>query len=585
MKIRSLTLSNYQCWNGDYYFEFDKYNCFIGENNVGKSAIQDAIIVNITNQYISLSKINRDNWSQARIILSISLEENDVKLIIQNLFPHIDDLPRAFLKVVNAKRDFWHNLVIYNVKATPDYYREDLHEISDAKFLGVWQEESPDPITFNTFLRKEIDRRSDMVGSGSDFEGEITKLEDWVVRFIMQNIIFIQSKRQIKESEHISENINVGLKAIIDSHYFINDGTNLRRLLLNVALSEDDEKKKLYHKFQDIVNEWSFSVGRPDITAETGRGINLIFRNEGKKPISMHELGDGLKEALIIAAICITNPEKVIIIEEPELYLHPRALRELRRLFIEDIEGQVILSTHNPILLGEIEEGVRIFKIIKDQNKMSVSAIRNMSDYIEFKNQFDLRNSDFLFYDYLIFVEGKSDYGAFSEWIKELFGKEKYVGIIKFGGSGEIPAILTLSFMLQINLCFKYIIITDRDDFSPDDKKQEIIDRLKGKDNDLVRTIGEEEIKKYLYILKKKNLEEYFKGALRVIAEDWEIEFEELSKLYSPNKTMISNIKTFEKSFNKTFKKSRDIPRWASRMRKDEIDPEIENLLKDILDE
>ncbi|GAI58270.1 unnamed protein product [marine sediment metagenome] len=139
--------------------------------------------------------------------------------------------------------------------------------------------------------------------------------------------------------------------------------------------------------------------------------------------------------------------------------------------------------------------------------------------------------------------------------------------------------------MLQIKLCFKYIIITDRDDFSPEDKKQEITDRLKGKDTDLVRTIGEEEIKKYLYILKNKNLEEYFKGALRVIAEDWEIEFEELSKLYSPNKTMISNIKNFEKSFNKTFKKSRDIPRWASRMRKDEIDPEMKNLLKDILDE
>ena len=534
---------------------------------------------------INTNKINRDNWTQAKIILSISIEEDVLILINQNLFPKNDDITRYFLDVINAKRDFWHELVIYNVKSTPNYYSIDEHEILNDRFLGVQDQESPYPTPFIRFMQKEIKEFSEETGISYNFDVEITQLNNYLTEFIMQNVIFIKSKRQINDYEHVSENINVGLKAIIEQRYYINDGTNLRRLLLNVALSEDDEKKKLYHKFQDIVNGWSFSVGRPDITAETGGRINLVFRNEGKKPISIHELGDGLKEAVIIAAICITNPEKVIIIEEPELYLHPRALRELRRLFIEDIEGQVILSTHNPILLGEIEEGVSIFKIIKEQNKMNVSVIRNMNDYIEFKNQFDLRNSDFLFYDYLIFVEGKSDYGAFSEWIKELFGKEKYVGIIKFGGSGEIPAILTLSFMLQIKLCFKYVIITDRDDFSPDDKKQEIINRLKGKDNDLVRTIGEEEIKKYLYILKNKNLEEYFKGALRVIAEDWEIEFEELSKLYSPNKTMISNIKNFEKSFNKTFKKSRDIPRWASRMRKDEIDPEMKNLLKDILDE
>lgn len=585
MKFRSMNLSNFQCWNGDYHFKFDKYNCIIGENNSGKSAFQNAIIVAVTSQDIDTSKICRENWTKAQIILNIVFEEHDTKQILKLLFPNFNEFDLPFLDLISEKQDFWSNLVIYNVKSTPAYYSKDGEEITNANFLGVWtDDEIPYPMEFQRYIQNQVDiNLIEEYGDNFDFTREIRKLENLIKNYIMQNVIFIPSKRKIKETEHASMQTNQELPEIIPALFYIYDGTNVKRLLFDAALSEDKQKKNLFKKFQDIVSKWSFSLGIPDITAQSGGNINLIFRNEEKTPIQLHELGDGLKEAIILAAICIANHKKIIIIEEPELYLHPRAMRELRRLFIDEIDGQVIVSTHNPIMLGEIEEGVNILKITKNNDQMNLTSIKNIEDYIEFKTQFDLRNSDFLFYDCLLFVEGKSDYAAFSEWIKELYGNEKYVGIIKLGGSGDIPSALTLSFMLQIHQIFKYVIVTDKDKFDPEEKKEEIIKNLEGKDPDLVAKVGRDVIKSYIYVLEKKNLEEYFKSALRVIAEDWEIEVEELEKVYSERKTMISNIKSFAKAFDKTFKKSREIPKWASNMQSGEISSEIKTLIESII--
>jgi len=89
--------------------------------------------------------------------------------------------------------------------------------------------------------------------------------------------------------------------------------------------------------------------------------VQMFWKSEGSTcPLGMHQLSDGTLRFIALATLLLLpdglRPEGAILIDKPELGLHPRALRALGGLLKSASEKvQVICSTQSADLLSEFE--------------------------------------------------------------------------------------------------------------------------------------------------------------------------------------------------------------------------------------
>ena len=132
--------------------------------------------------------------------------------------------------------------------------------------------------------------------------------------------------------------------------------------------------------------------------------IDLVI-NDGA-PTSIEFKGDGIKSlvALSLAQRSVGDSKThIIAIEEPESHLHPGAVHELRQVVSElSTEGQVIVSTHNPIFV--------------DRNRLVTTVLveggkaRRAKDIDAIRSALGVRVADNLTSaEYCVVVEGPTD--------------------------------------------------------------------------------------------------------------------------------------------------------------------------------
>jgi putative ATP-dependent endonuclease of the OLD family len=152
--------------------------------------------------------------------------------------------------------------------------------------------------------------------------------------------------------------------------------------------------------------------------------LRLMYR-EGGLEIPADELGLGIQSALVVgifdALRRLGGQVGTLIIEEPEMYLHPQAQRYFYRLLAQmadEGECQVIYSTHSPIF-ADITRFSSIRLMRKESGGMTtVSRIANSEDETYLASQhssqklapaFDAARSEMLFARRALLVEGHGD--------------------------------------------------------------------------------------------------------------------------------------------------------------------------------
>ena len=108
--------------------------------------------------------------------------------------------------------------------------------------------------------------------------------------------------------------------------------------------------------FENIVE------GEYDVNKETGK-LYYIPKN-GKKPLTLNESSSSVRALceLYFYLRYIARPNDVLMIDEPEMNLHPEAQRRLARLLVRlaNKKIKVFISTHSEYILREINALVRM---------------------------------------------------------------------------------------------------------------------------------------------------------------------------------------------------------------------------------
>lgn len=136
-----------------------------------------------------------------------------------------------------------------------------------------------------------------------------------------------------------------------------NDGSNLAAFLLSMREKHPDRYELIRKTIQRIApyfDDFELKV----IKAKHEDQVRLTWRQKGKDYIfSPGHLSDGtIRFICLVTALLQPKPPSTIVVDEPELGLHPEALTILAGLLRSaSSRMQIIAATQSPVLLSEFE--------------------------------------------------------------------------------------------------------------------------------------------------------------------------------------------------------------------------------------
>ena len=188
----------------------------------------------------------------------------------------------------------------------------------------------------------------------------------------------------------------------------------------------------------------------------------LLMGPEGGYFSPIEHQGSGARRTLLWAALKYLSESQdkkgsrphVLLLDEPEICLHPSAIREARSILYELPESgtwQVMITSHSPIFIDLSKNNTTIVRVFRndDSEVRSTTLYRperaNLDDddkkNLKLLNVCDPYVHEFFFGGQQIIVEGDTEYTAFS-MIKAIYPDEyEDIQIIRARGKGIIPSI------------------------------------------------------------------------------------------------------------------------------------------------
>ena len=89
--------------------------------------------------------------------------------------------------------------------------------------------------------------------------------------------------------------------------------------------------------------------------------IRIYVEDSNGNERHISDMGTGVGQVAPIVFECILRRKRLILIEQPEVHLHPKAQAELGDLFIDSLEegNQLIVETHSPTMIERIRRRIR----------------------------------------------------------------------------------------------------------------------------------------------------------------------------------------------------------------------------------
>lgn len=386
----ALNIRGVKCFDeeGSGFFNFAPLTFIIGKNNSGKSTILDVIEDCRSNT----TRLFEGPLSRAGTTPCVEVEMTPERSMLRRQFPE----SRSGGQIPG--RSHW------------DYAKEN---ILDRRFVWVFERAGkPTVKSENGFVPGIVPDAVELMESCVRFPFGQT----WNTR--------IRAERDVQPEPRNTErhlgSTGVGLTNLVRA--FINSA-DLSRQLVEIDLLRDlNEIYRGDSEFSEIICQEDEAKGEWEI----------YLREEGKGDIRLSQSGSSLKTVFLVLAFLRLYPvvqktgqksKLVFCLEEPENNLHPALLRRLLDFLARQREKQgfsLVITTHSPICI-DLATKRDDSTILHVRNEGGRTVCGNVLDYAgqsSVLEDLDVRGSDILQANGIIWVEGPSDRVYINKWIE-----------------------------------------------------------------------------------------------------------------------------------------------------------------------
>lgn len=337
MYISKITLKDFKAYADTITIEVNKqFNVIIGENNIGKSTIFEALLLWKKCYDETLTSNKRDFYSQS-VQLYISFDE------------------LYFLRITKDEDLF------YSSKRTCEIAIEFKEDDGSACYtLGF---SLTKPSIENSYIRLSRKDTAEFLRFKDSLESQNIKLVDFL--FIQQTepVAKVLAKEPYMYPGQIKKKIEKG-----KSH----------EVLRNKIISCDLEI--LTQRMKSVL-ECEFEFKTPPRTErERAEYINLLVIQNGKR-LDVGLQGSGfLQVAEIFSSIAIMdNALNILLIDEPDSHISPRIQNNLLKCIKEIAKVQVFVISHNDNFVSEVQPNEVIFVNSENKGNGIINALNDVN--------------------------------------------------------------------------------------------------------------------------------------------------------------------------------------------------------------
>lgn len=474
MKLIKLRISNFRGIGGDekklgVEVDFNDIDLvyLIGQNNTGKSTILHAYEYFVTSSMAAKENDFHNNNSRPIIIEGWIQAETDEDHDHPAMRSSVDQ------NGIGRFKKQWNHINDNATKYTFSYLDNDWKAGGAGGFDSLLQNACPEPIWLRGL---------------DDVEIILEKVQKLVKEKVIDNAV--NSTR----FETIELELQELRREIVQDEYSIKLEKRLNEMMqetfpdLTVSLfgnKKDDISKKLSTFVQADIN-FSNSHGQTLHMSNHGhgirrqflfnslRGLNHVFKELGRAKNSRNtQIIDDVHER------DQSSRKKMLLIEEPELFLHPQSIRLFSNILHDLVdrnsgnpEFQIIAATHSPVLIDLSKDHTTLIKTnINEYGEVCLNQVKSSLFEGEEKERMKMLNTfnpyicEAFFNDRVILVEGDTEAVVFRELLNKFVevGNISYNAIplvVNCGTKNNIPSFQKV--LNHFKIC--YTVIHDLDD-------------------------------------------------------------------------------------------------------------------------
>ena len=441
MRLIKFSVTNYKVFKEEFTIDFSKDSIAIltGRNNTGKSTILEAI-----NCFFQKE-------TKAKTIPNDCFSERGKNIFLKAVFESGKD------KITIVKK--------YKEETAPSFYDENDVEIKGAHELKDKLEDILNNKPFYITPSMLPDDINDLI---QNIYTEIIKND-------LQNLEnFNGDPEEDKEMFQLAQEYSQIRRSYPE--FLRKLKLNTDKILEKVSNDVSDNLKILFSNEDlslNVVGGESEGFSSTDILKSTNSVVHIDSNKQSKMPLANQ--GTGLQRMSLIYLIqnmiekklLGKNDDKLLLIDEPEAFLHPEAVRALgRSLYKIGEKMPLMISTHSPILidLSERHTSIQVFRVGEREAIQLYKSVSEQFDEDDIKNMkilnyVDSYVNEFFFADKVVIVEGDTEYIAFKHLAKQ---KNMNIHIIRARGKSTIVTLMKVLNQFNSN----YDVLHDVDNHS-----------------------------------------------------------------------------------------------------------------------
>lgn len=432
MKIKSVAIENYKSFAKSGPLAFSEgFNTIVGANNSGKTALIESISLQFVNSphrsELTMPSIGDSPPGSSRVRVSLEVTSGELRSflwpahaqfnVVKN--PSADDA-KASAKVIEA---FSADTFTLECVIEPS-------NLVSARLKGI-----DAPVKAEKAFQLSLDTKN---AEPSLLHKNVSAGENDLASFLLAQSLMgrIYLFR--------AERLNVGQYNFGASTELAQDASNLAQVLNVLQTSNPERFKRLVGLvtlvFPDI--KQITVPPTPDSSGQVRISVWSIPVDSEREDLALplQESGTGVGQVLAILYVAITSDmARTILIDEPQSFLHPGAIRKLFDILRQYFgRHQYIVTTHSPIVVSSGQPGSLILlrKHGLETNAELIDADQ-AGDMRVLLGQVGARLSDVFGADNILWVEGQTEELCFPEifgrMLKRPLQGTKIVAILNVG--------------------------------------------------------------------------------------------------------------------------------------------------------
>lgn len=439
MYLKQLTISNYKSFYEPKVFDFEAgFNVLLGANSSGKSSVLEAIsfhqiapiphrsILNVTDIDTLISDAPTSE-------LQFSIDVNELRKLVspnQEFYVGVGDLTGHYYSqdLDQMRNKLKNEPLMLEVKVnqmTGNFLR-----IGFDQWPSAWRQlgaNSQLPSLQVQTVTGEAISLTTQHANGGDIGQLWQKVSQKIYRFSSERAVQATSPHHAN-GELLPNSSNLA--------YCVNHLQSNNKSLF------DDLNKLLHRVFPTI--HWVGAPPNGSSLFELKVHTNHSSKNRGDLAVPINQVGTGVGNALAMLYVALTaQTQRFILLEEPNSFLHPRALRELLAILAEiGSKHQFFVTTHSSDVLRTIKAStVTLLEHDGCQTTVKQTSGTELHKFQAGLVDLGIRLTDLHGCDKVLWVEGETEEAIFPLLLRHYFPElAQGIAVLPLHATGDFEA-------------------------------------------------------------------------------------------------------------------------------------------------